>query len=73
MTYDIFRPNQKMYVTLDGTFGDASDLMFVDTSRWTSRDFDLFDDWTDGKRWDFVATGTAATTTPTEQDGEVLS
>jgi hypothetical protein len=70
MTYD---KNHALYVDLDGNFGYTEDLMFVNTSTWTEEDFDEFDNWLDGQRWDFVATGKAATVRPTEHRWEVVS
>lgn len=40
------------YFTTDGTFGDATELILVDTTNWTEEDWDLIDDCSDSERQD---------------------
>lgn len=38
------------YFALDGNYGDAAGLTIIDTTGWTSEDFEMFDEVSDGNR-----------------------
>lgn len=44
----------KHYFTSDGTFGDASDILIVDTSNWTESDWSRIDECSDNDRKDIA-------------------
>lgn len=42
------------YFANDGIFGDATELIFVDTTNWTEDDWDLIDDCEPSERQDIA-------------------
>lgn len=39
-----------MYFATDGNYGDATDIVIVDTAEWTDDDFQLIEDASDSER-----------------------
>lgn len=39
-----------MYFATDGNYGDATDIVIVDTTEWTEDDFQLIEDASDSER-----------------------
>jgi hypothetical protein len=40
----------KIYLSADGSYGDADDLLILTTDNWEQQDYDLFDSWSDTQR-----------------------
>ena len=44
------KKDQYIYVAEDGSWGDAYGMVVIDTSRWSKRDYDEFNDWSEDQR-----------------------
>lgn len=60
-----------LFISRDGSYGDAIDLLIVDSRHWCNTDYDLLSEWNERTRLDYTDKLRANTQlTPTEWESQ---
>lgn len=46
-----------LFIARDGSYGDAIDLLIVDSRHWSNTDYDLLSEWNERTRLDYTDEG----------------